>query len=168
MDHWRWMLISVFLTQVITVSLTFCHSVFDIKGTISHNTYFNFFPSLRSTVHTLHQKYLFMKNYYPPCSLFSLELNGPCCCALKKHHVKFKYEPCRIRFIFHVLYLFIGMITKAVLKSSEEEKKEEEVKKTLEQHDSIVTQYKELIREQVKINQTISHSLILSQCNVSN
>lgn len=42
------------------------------------------------------------------------------------------------------------MITKAVLKSSEEEKKEEEVKKTLEQHDSIVTQYKELIREQVK------------------
>jgi len=46
--------------------------------------------------------------------------------------------------------LFIGMITKAVLKSSEEEKKEEEVKKTLEQHDSIVTQYKELIREQVK------------------
>ncbi|XP_063074391.1 general vesicular transport factor p115 isoform X2 [Engraulis encrasicolus] len=41
-----------------------------------------------------------------------------------------------------------GMITKAVHKSSEEEKKEEEVKKTLEQHDSIVTQYKELIREQ--------------------
>lgn len=41
-----------------------------------------------------------------------------------------------------------GMITKAVLRSSEEEKKEEEVKKTLEQHDSIVTQYKELIREQ--------------------
>lgn len=42
-----------------------------------------------------------------------------------------------------------GVITKAVHKSSEEEKKEEEVKKTLEQHDSIVTQYKELIREQV-------------------
>lgn len=41
-----------------------------------------------------------------------------------------------------------GMITKAVLRSSEEEKKEEEVKKTLEQHDSIVTQYKTLIREQ--------------------
>uniref|UniRef100_A0A8C1FQJ2 General vesicular transport factor p115 n=1 Tax=Cyprinus carpio carpio TaxID=630221 RepID=A0A8C1FQJ2_CYPCA len=41
-----------------------------------------------------------------------------------------------------------GMITKAVLKSSEDEKKEEEVKKTLEQHDSIITQYKELIREQ--------------------
>uniref|UniRef100_A0A3Q3ENN8 General vesicular transport factor p115 n=1 Tax=Kryptolebias marmoratus TaxID=37003 RepID=A0A3Q3ENN8_KRYMA len=41
-----------------------------------------------------------------------------------------------------------GMITKAVHKSSEEEKEEEEVKKTLEQHDSIVTQYKELIREQ--------------------
>ncbi|XP_072319357.1 general vesicular transport factor p115 isoform X2 [Eucyclogobius newberryi] len=41
-----------------------------------------------------------------------------------------------------------GMITKAVHKSSEDEKKEEEVKKTLEQHDNIVTQYKELIREQ--------------------
>ncbi|XP_029114886.1 general vesicular transport factor p115 isoform X3 [Scleropages formosus] len=41
-----------------------------------------------------------------------------------------------------------GVITKTVHKSSEEEKKEEEVKKTLEQHDSIVTQYKELIREQ--------------------
>ncbi|KAM6972338.1 general vesicular transport factor p115 isoform 2-T2 [Aplochiton taeniatus] len=41
-----------------------------------------------------------------------------------------------------------GVITKAVHKSSEDEKKEEEVKKTLEQHDSIVTQYKELIREQ--------------------
>lgn len=43
------------------------------------------------------------------------------------------------------------MITKAVHKSSEEEKKEEEVKKTLEQHDNIVTQYKELIREQVNL-----------------
>uniref|UniRef100_A0AAQ5WXT5 General vesicular transport factor p115 n=1 Tax=Amphiprion ocellaris TaxID=80972 RepID=A0AAQ5WXT5_AMPOC len=41
-----------------------------------------------------------------------------------------------------------GVITKAVHKSTEEEKKEEEVKKTLEQHDNIVTQYKELIREQ--------------------
>ncbi|CAL8272852.1 unnamed protein product [Gadus morhua 'NCC'] len=41
-----------------------------------------------------------------------------------------------------------GVITKAVHKSSEEEKKEEETKKTIEQHDSIVTQYKELIREQ--------------------
>lgn len=50
---------------------------------------------------------------------------------------------------FMLLLLFIGMITKAVHKSSEEEKKEEEVKKTLEQHDNIVTQYKELIREQV-------------------
>lgn len=45
--------------------------------------------------------------------------------------------------------IITGMITKAVHKSSEEEKKEEEVKKTLEQHDNIVTQYKELIREQV-------------------
>lgn len=41
------------------------------------------------------------------------------------------------------------MITKAVHKTSEEEKKEEEVKKTLEQHDSIVIQYKDLIRDQV-------------------
>lgn len=47
-------------------------------------------------------------------------------------------------------FLHTGVITKAVHKSSEEEKKEEEVKKTLEQHDSIVTQYKELIREQVR------------------
>lgn len=51
--------------------------------------------------------------------------------------------------MFMLLILPIGMITKAVHKSSEEEKKEEEVKKTLEQHDNIVTQYKELIREQV-------------------
>lgn len=65
------------------------------------------------------------------------------------------FPPCSV-----VLYLFIGMITKAVLRSNEEEKKEEEVKKTLEQHDSIVTQYKELIREQVKIHQTIFHSHI--------
>lgn len=50
-------------------------------------------------------------------------------------------------------YFSTGVITKAVHKSSEEEKKEEEVKKTLEQHDNIVTQYKELIREQV--NNTI-------------
>lgn len=47
------------------------------------------------------------------------------------------------------------MITKAVHKSNEEEKKEEEVKKTLEQHDNIVTQYKELIREQV--NRLVVH-----------
>ncbi|XP_067850704.1 general vesicular transport factor p115 isoform X4 [Heptranchias perlo] len=40
------------------------------------------------------------------------------------------------------------LITKAIQKSSEDEKKEEEVKKSLEQHDSIVNQYKELIREQ--------------------
>ncbi|XP_069781626.1 general vesicular transport factor p115 isoform X2 [Narcine bancroftii] len=40
------------------------------------------------------------------------------------------------------------LITKAVQKSSEDEKKEEEVKKSLEQHDSIVSQYKELIRDQ--------------------
>lgn len=47
-------------------------------------------------------------------------------------------------------FAVLGMITKAVHKSSEEEKKEQEVKKTLEQHDNIVTQYKELIREQVR------------------
>lgn len=51
-------------------------------------------------------------------------------------------------------FIVIGMITKAVHKSSEEEKKEEEVKKTLEQHDNIVTQYKELIREQVQAAKT--------------
>nr|KAF6432693.1 USO1 vesicle transport factor [Rousettus aegyptiacus] len=41
-----------------------------------------------------------------------------------------------------------GVITKAIYKSSEEDKKEEEVKKTLEQHDNIVTHYKNVIREQ--------------------
>lgn len=54
-----------------------------------------------------------------------------------------------------LLIVVIGMITKAVHKSSEEEKKEEEVKKTLEQHDNIVTQYKELIREQVNTAKTV-------------
>uniref|UniRef100_A0A3B3XVU8 General vesicular transport factor p115 n=1 Tax=Poecilia mexicana TaxID=48701 RepID=A0A3B3XVU8_9TELE len=52
-------------------------------------------------------------------------------------------EEMQILFLLHT-----GLITKAVHKSSEEEEKEEEVKKTLEQHDNIVTQYKELIREQ--------------------
>lgn len=41
-----------------------------------------------------------------------------------------------------------GVITKAIYKSSEEDKKEEEEKKTLEQHDSIVGHYKNMIREQ--------------------
>lgn len=54
------------------------------------------------------------------------------------------------------LLIVKGMITKAVHKSSEEEKKEEEVKKTLEQHDNIVTQYKELIREQVRTSKELS------------
>lgn len=44
---------------------------------------------------------------------------------------------------------FTGVITKAIYKSSEEDKKEEEVKKTLEQHDNIVTHYKNVIRVQV-------------------
>ncbi|KFV85935.1 General vesicular transport factor p115, partial [Struthio camelus australis] len=41
-----------------------------------------------------------------------------------------------------------GVISKAIYKSTEEDKKEEEVKKTLEQHDNIVTHYKKVIREQ--------------------
>ena len=45
-----------------------------------------------------------------------------------------------------------GIISKAIYKSSEEDKKEEEVKKTLEQHDNIVTHYKKVIREQVRGN----------------
>ncbi|XP_041431445.1 uncharacterized protein LOC446301 isoform X3 [Xenopus laevis] len=40
------------------------------------------------------------------------------------------------------------VITKAIYKSSEEDKKEEEVKKSLEQHDNIVSHYKNIIREQ--------------------
>lgn len=140
--------------------------MFDIKDTVPHNTYYwgrGFLPW--DLLFILCTKNMFMNNYYPPCSVFFF-----CpfyCCALKKRLVKYWYEPFRIRFIFHVVCLFIGMITKAVLKSSEEEKKEEEVKKTLEQHDSIVTQYKELIREQVKMHQTVPFSH-LSQCNVSN
>ncbi|XP_037545973.1 general vesicular transport factor p115 [Nematolebias whitei] len=59
-----------------------------------------------------------------------------------------------------------GMITKAVHKSSEEEKKEEEVKKTLEQHDNIVTRYKELIREQdAQIQELKEQMLSLSTQN---
>lgn len=41
-----------------------------------------------------------------------------------------------------------AVIIKAVYKSSEEDKKEEEVKKSLEQHDNIVSHYKNVIREQ--------------------
>ncbi|KAJ1206045.1 hypothetical protein NDU88_001455 [Pleurodeles waltl] len=41
-----------------------------------------------------------------------------------------------------------AVIIKAVYKSSEEDKKEEEVKKTLEQHDNIMSHYKNVIREQ--------------------
>lgn len=48
-----------------------------------------------------------------------------------------------------------GVISKAIYKSSEEDKKEEEVKKTLEQHDNIVTHYKKVIREQVRGSWTI-------------
>ncbi|XP_035281668.1 general vesicular transport factor p115 isoform X2 [Anguilla anguilla] len=56
-----------------------------------------------------------------------------------------------------------GVVTKSVYKSSEEERKEEEVKKTLEQHDSIMTQYKELIREQdAQINELKEQVVSLS------
>lgn len=48
-----------------------------------------------------------------------------------------------------------GVISKAIYKSSEEDKKEEEVKKTLEQHDNIVTHYKKVIREQVRGSYTV-------------
>ncbi|XP_034043607.1 general vesicular transport factor p115 isoform X2 [Thalassophryne amazonica] len=59
-----------------------------------------------------------------------------------------------------------GVITKAVHKSSEEEKKEEEVKKSLEQHDNIVTQYKELIREQdAQVNELKEQVASLSSQN---
>ena len=53
------------------------------------------------------------------------------------------------------------MITKAIYKSSEEDKKEEEVKKTLEQHDNIVTHYKNMIREQVCTDKLYTLSDIL-------
>ncbi|KAL8165954.1 UNVERIFIED_CONTAM: hypothetical protein K2H54_057062 [Gekko kuhli] len=41
-----------------------------------------------------------------------------------------------------------GVLTKAIYKTTEEDKKDEEVKKTLEQHDNIVTHYKSVIRVQ--------------------
>ncbi|CAN0055603.1 unnamed protein product [Lampetra planeri] len=41
-----------------------------------------------------------------------------------------------------------GSIVKAVQKSAEEDRKEEEVHKAMQQHDSVMAQYKELIREQ--------------------
>jgi len=52
-----------------------------------------------------------------------------------------------------------GVISKAIYKSSEEDKKEEEVKKTLEQHDNIVTHYKKVIREQVRSSDTMLSAL---------
>ncbi|XP_072898446.1 general vesicular transport factor p115 isoform X2 [Hemitrygon akajei] len=58
------------------------------------------------------------------------------------------------------------LITKAVQKSSEDEKKEEEVKKSLEQHDSIVNQYKELIRDQdMQLNDLKKHVTALTNQN---
>lgn len=71
---------------------------------------------------------------------------------------------------FYKFFVVTGMITKAIHKSSEEEKKEEEVKKTLEQHDNIVTQYKELIREQVHTAEVVLPCsvlpVVLSSCVV--
>ncbi|XP_075716824.1 general vesicular transport factor p115 isoform X1 [Rhinoderma darwinii] len=52
------------------------------------------------------------------------------------------------------------VIIKAIYKSSEEDKKEEEVKKSLEQHDNIISHYKSVIREQdiqvEELKQTVS------------
>ncbi|KAH0507115.1 General vesicular transport factor p115 [Microtus ochrogaster] len=59
-----------------------------------------------------------------------------------------------------------GVITKAIYKSSEEDKKEEEVKKTLEQHDSIVTHYKNMIREQVKNRPVLLWHICYSRLNL--
>ncbi|XP_069834381.1 general vesicular transport factor p115 isoform X2 [Dendropsophus ebraccatus] len=53
-----------------------------------------------------------------------------------------------------------AVIIKAIYKSSEEDKKEEEVKKSLEQHDNIISHYKTVIREQdiqlEELKQTVS------------
>ncbi|XP_013358185.1 PREDICTED: general vesicular transport factor p115 [Chinchilla lanigera] len=57
-----------------------------------------------------------------------------------------------------------GVITKAIYKSSEEDKKEEEVKKTLEQHDSIVTHYKNMIREQDLQLEELKHQVSTLKC----
>lgn len=57
-----------------------------------------------------------------------------------------------------------GVITKAIYKSSEEDKKEEEVKKTLEQHDNIVTHYKNMIREQDLQLEELKHQVSTLKC----
>ncbi|XP_004681498.1 PREDICTED: general vesicular transport factor p115 [Condylura cristata] len=57
-----------------------------------------------------------------------------------------------------------GVITKAIYKSSEEDKEEEEVKKTLEQHDSIVTHYKNMIREQDLQLEELKQQMSSLQC----
>ncbi|KAG8515167.1 General vesicular transport factor p115 [Galemys pyrenaicus] len=57
-----------------------------------------------------------------------------------------------------------GVITKAIYKSSEEDKEEEEVKKTLEQHDSIVTHYKNMIREQDLQLEELKQQISSLQC----
>ncbi|XP_021109472.1 general vesicular transport factor p115 isoform X2 [Heterocephalus glaber] len=57
-----------------------------------------------------------------------------------------------------------GVITKAIYKSSEEDKKEEEVKKTLEQHDNIVTHYKNMIREQDLQLEELKHQISTLKC----
>lgn len=64
---------------------------------------------------------------------------------------------CEVGFSWQKLFL-TGVISKAIYKSSEEDKKEEEVKKTLEQHDNIVTHYKKVIREQVRWASTVRAS----------
>lgn len=67
-------------------------------------------------------------------------------------HISKVFKKCKSRPMYNwtkTTNYFSGVIEKAVYKSSEEDKKEEEVKKSLEQHDNIVTHYKNVIRVQV-------------------
>lgn len=67
------------------------------------------------------------------------------------NHNKMCYAPkIWLAFCSKMNSCFAGVLTKAIYKTTEEDKKEEEVKKTLEQHDNIVTHYKSVIRVQVK------------------
>uniref|UniRef100_A0A8C8S3P3 General vesicular transport factor p115 n=1 Tax=Pelusios castaneus TaxID=367368 RepID=A0A8C8S3P3_9SAUR len=74
--------------------------------------------------------------------LYSRAAQKPQPCFSSPDHMMFDHEFTKL------VKELEGIITKAIYKSSEEDKQEEEVKKTLEQHDNIVTHYKKVIREQ--------------------
>uniref|UniRef100_UPI00358F2602 general vesicular transport factor p115 isoform X2 n=1 Tax=Myxine glutinosa TaxID=7769 RepID=UPI00358F2602 len=74
--------------------------------------------------------------------LYSLASRRPKPSASSSSTLLFDYEFTRL------VREIEGLIVKAVQKSAEEEKKEEEVRKTMQQNDNILAQYKDLIRVQ--------------------